>query len=93
MVSRNLADEVLLLSLGVPVLPCSAATTRMCYRLGLLQHSRPTLKNQRALGDMFDEKHYTALLLFFCDHADKLCTTDEPLCSECPLSKDCQGAK
>ncbi len=93
MVPRHLADEVLLLSLGVPVLPFSAATARMCYRLGLLENRRPTLKNQRMLESRFDEKYYPALHLFFCDYADKLCAADEPLCSECPLKRNCRGAK
>jgi endonuclease III len=93
MVQRAVADEVLLLSLGVPVLPCSAAAARMCHRLGLLANDRPMVKNQRVLAGMFDEQYYPSILLFFCDYAEKLCLPDEPLCNRCPLEKTCQGAK
>ena len=93
MVRRDLADEVLLLSLGVPVLPCSAATARMCCRLGLLQDDRPTVKNQRKLAKMFDEACFASLLLFFCDYAEKVCLPDEPLCNRCPIARTCRAGK
>jgi len=89
MVGRELADEVLLLSLGAPVLPCPPAALRMCYRLGLLDNERPTLKNQRALARTFDPRYYPPLLLFFCDYAEKKCLPDDPLCSDCPLDGHC----
>lgn len=90
MVRRDLADEVLLFSLGVPVLPCSSAAARMCCRIGLLDNERATLKNQRTLVKMFDEAYYPALHMFFCDYAEGICSSDEPACRECPLVRDCQ---
>ena len=90
MVRRDLADEVLLFSLGVPVLPLSEATARMCCRLGLIENDRPTLKNQRALSKLFDEACYASLHLFFCDHAEKLCRPDEPFCQRCPMRRHCR---
>ena len=89
MVHRDLADEVLLFSLGAPVLPLSEAAARMCYRLGLIDNDRPTLKNQRALAKLFDERQYASLHLFFCDHAGKLCRPEEPLCQRCPMRRHC----
>jgi len=89
MVQRDLADEVLLLSLRVPLLPCSSAAARMCYRLGLLDNDRPSLRNQRALASMFEEKYYPSLHLFFCDHAEKICLPEEPLCDRCPMERTC----
>ena len=88
-VQRDMADEVLLLSLDVPVLPLSAAVARMCYRLGFLENDRPTLKNQRALAKALDPHYFASLHLFFCDHAEKLCLTEGPLCGECPLERHC----
>ncbi len=64
-VPRDLADEVLLLSLDIPVFPLSADTARMCYRLGLLENDRPTVKNQRALERLFTEELYVPVHLFF----------------------------
>ena len=92
-VSRHLADEVLLLSLEAPVLPCPPAVTRLCHRFGLLEDDRSTLKNQKALQKVFGEDHYPSLHLFFCDFAEKLCLPDKPHCGECPLVKDCPSAK
>jgi len=89
MVAPRVADEVLLLSLGVDVLPCSDAAARMCHRLGLLENPRPTLKNQRALGKVFDKRYYTPLHFFFCDIAERACLTEEPACGECPMRKHC----
>ncbi len=88
-VERDLADEVLLMSMGVPVLPCSTGATRMAHRLGLLPNDRATVKNQRALSRLFDEELYATVHLFFCDHADKVCLPDEPLCDRCPLEASC----
>jgi endonuclease III len=91
MVQRPLADEVLLLSLCVPVLPCSEAAARMCHRMGLLEDSRPTLKNQRALASFFEESYYPSVHMFFCDYADKLCLPEDPLCDRCPVAGCCSN--
>jgi len=88
-VPRDVADEVLLLSLDVPVLPCSAAAARMSHRLGLLPDDRATVKNQRALAKAFEDDAYAPVHLFFCDYADKLCLPEEPLCERCPLGRMC----
>jgi endonuclease III len=88
-VRRDLADEVLLLSLRVPVLPISPAAARMCHRLGLLEDDRPTVKNQRALSRAFGEGYFAPLHLFFCDVAEKVCLPEEPLCDECPVCGFC----
>jgi endonuclease III len=93
MVQRDLADEVLLLSLDVPVLPFSGNVARMCHRLGLIENDRATMKNQRAVSRMFEEKVYASLHLFFCDHAEKLCLPDEPLCGRCPMKASCPSAR
>jgi endonuclease III len=89
MVRRDIADEVLLFSLGAAVLPLSDATARMCHRLGLIDDDRPTLKNQRALAKLFEERYYPSLHLFFCDHAEKLCRADDALCQRCPTQRHC----
>lgn len=91
-VQRDMADEVLLMSLLVPVLPFPAAVARMCHRLGLLENDRPTLKNQRTLSRLLKPRFYASLHLFFCDYAEKLCGIEEPLCGQCPLEPHCEGA-
>jgi endonuclease-3 len=93
LVRRELADEVLLLSLAVDVLPCSAAVGRMCHRLGLLDNPRPTLKNQRALAKTFDRAYFPTLHMFFCDYAEDVCLPEDPLCDRCPLAALCNGGK
>jgi len=89
MVARDVADEVLLFSLGANVLPLSPDTARMCFRLGLLDDDRPTLKNQRALARLFDEDHYACLHLLFSDCAAALCRVQDPLCQRCPVNSHC----
>ncbi|MFO8007600.1 MAG: hypothetical protein R6V05_07700 [Candidatus Brocadiia bacterium] len=91
-VPRDLADEVLLLSLDIPVLPLSADTARMCCRLGLLDNDRPTVKNQRALEKLFSEEHYVPLHLFFCDFGDRACLPEGPECTDCPAEDICPTA-
>jgi endonuclease III len=93
MVHRALADEVLLLSLGIAVLPCSAPAARMSHRLGLVDDDRPTLANQRALASLFEEHHYVPVHFVFCDFAEKLCLPDEPLCDRCPMNKACPQSR
>jgi endonuclease III len=93
MVPRELADEVLLLSLDVPVLPFSPAVARMCHRLGLIENDKPTLKNQKALARLFEEEHFAPVHLFFCDHAEKYCLEEAPLCDRCPLARACRNGK
>jgi endonuclease III len=91
-VPAPLIEEVLLLSLGMAVLPCSAAAARMCHRLGLLDNERLTVKNQRALENMFHERHYPSLHFFFCDVAEKLCLPEGPRCERCAFVSHCQHA-
>jgi endonuclease III len=92
-VDRSLADEVLLLSLGHPVLPLTPAAARMCFRLGLLDNPRPTLKNQRALAKLFEEEHFPAVHLFFCDIAESVCLPDDPLCGQCQMRRTCPSRR
>jgi len=91
MVDRPLADEVLLLSLGVPVLPFSAPAARMCHRLELLPNERPTLKNQRMLARLLDEDCFPVMHMFFCDFADKVCLAQQPLCQQCLAREICRA--
>jgi len=91
LVRRDLADEVLLLSLAVDVLPCSSAVGRMCHRLGLLDNPRPTLRNQRALAKVLDHTYFPTLHLFFCDYAEDVCLPENPLCDKCPVAHLCNG--
>ncbi len=93
MVQRDMADQVLLLSLGISVLPLSAEAARMCYRLGMLENERPTIRNQRAVTRLFEPELYTALHMFFADHAGKLCAPEEPGCTDCPLAPHCPSSQ
>ncbi|MGD2174960.1 MAG: hypothetical protein PVJ27_06115 [Candidatus Brocadiaceae bacterium] len=92
-VPRHLADEVLLLSLGVCVLPLSQATARVCFRFGMLENDRQTVKNQKALQKVFDERYYVPVHLFLCDRGERFCLPDSPDCDDCPLGQDCPTAR
>jgi endonuclease-3 len=92
-VSRDVADEVLLLSLDVPALPLSADAARMCHRLGMLDDDRPTIRNRRALERLIAPDHYVTLHLLFCDCAEAVCLPEEPRCKQCPMLKSCPSAR
>lgn len=91
-VPAHVADEVLLLSLHVPVLPCSPAAARMCWRLGLLDNPQPTVRNQMTLQSLFEKRYYVCTHLYFCDCAEQWCTVQEPGCHECALARLCPSA-
>jgi len=92
-VQRHLADEVLLLSLDVSVLPLSPDAARMCHRCGLLDDDRVTVKNQRRLMKLFDREYYVPLHMFFCDAAERYCRAEAPQCDECPVDGNCPAAE
>ena len=88
-VQRELANEVLMLSFGVPVFPCSEGIARMGYRLGLLETDRSTAKTQRLLTAILDPEHYAAVHLFLTDSAGKTCLPQEPRCQDCQMQQWC----
>jgi len=88
-VTRDLADEVLLFSLGADILPLSADAARMCRRLGLIPNERPTVQNQRALMDMWQPDVYPIVALFFADYARTVCRAEKPRHRDCPLEGLC----
>ncbi len=88
-VTRDLADEVLLFNYGYNKLPLTENGTRMCYRMGLIEKNTPTLKNQRALMDIWDREYYIGFTLFLHDYAADVCRADKPRHSKCPLEKLC----
>jgi endonuclease III len=92
-VRRDAADEVLLMSLDVPVLPLGEAAARMCHRLGLLPDAKTTMKNQRALVKLFGEDCLVPLHMFFCDYAERYCLPDQPVCNKCPMNRNCPYRK
>ena len=92
-VDRELANEVLLLSLGVAVFPCSEQIARTCHRLGLLDSEQPLANNQRVLTKTFDPQYYAVLHRFLFDTASRYCLAESPLCSECVLREHCVSAR
>jgi len=88
-VDRALADEVMLMSIDFPVMPLPSSSARMCYRLGLLESERATIKNQKALAKLLDEKHFAPIHLLLCDLGRWTCTPEEPKCKSCPMKKTC----
>jgi endonuclease-3 len=88
-VSRDIADEVLLMSMAVDVLPVSEAAARMCHRLGLIANDRVTLSNQKGLADLWEPDLYPALMFYFADEANGTCRHDKPRCVKCALKALC----
>lgn len=91
-VDREMANEVLMLSLERPVFPCNEFIARVCHRLGLLEDSRTTAKNQHKLTRLFDADYFPALHRYLCDFAGRYCLPEEPECGKCPMDKYCEQA-
>ena len=88
-VSDDLADEVLLFSAEVNVLPITEHSARMAYRLGLVPNARVTKKNQQRLGKLWEPEVYPAIAQFFLDHAPEMCEEKEPDHENCVLEELC----
>jgi endonuclease-3 len=86
---RDLADEVLLFSCNVDVLPVGDHTARVCHRLGLIPSDRATIESQKTLMSLWSADLYPNLSLFFTDHADAICQRDGPRCEKCILKPYC----
>ncbi len=87
--TRDLADEVLLFNYGYGRFPLTEHGTRMCFRMGLIDKQSPTLKNQRALLDMWDPQYHIGFALFLHDHGADICREERPRCTKCPVEKVC----
>jgi len=88
-VTRDLADEVLLFSRRVSVLPLSAGAASICYRLGLIRTERPTLENQKSLMEIWPEEHYASVTLLLVDYAKSVCRSAGARCRECGMKSVC----
>ena len=88
-VPRDLGDEVLLFIRKADLLPVGEDTARMCYRLGLVDNDRATLKNQKALMKLWDTDVYPVVAQFFADNARTICRQDEPRHGKCSLDSLC----
>lgn len=88
-VGRHVADEVLLMSLQVDVLPLSDEGARLCCRLGLTGNERPTLANQKTLMAYWDPALYAGLTLYFSDEPKSICRLEAPRCSQCGMKSVC----
>ena len=95
---REFANEILMMSLRVPLLPCPEDTVRICYRLGLLEkEERPgkrlpmpaALSAYPLLSELLEERYYPSLHLFFCDLAKDACLEENPKCDRCLQQKYC----
>ena len=92
-VDREMANEVLMLSMEKAVFPCSKPIARVCHRLGLLEDDRPTAKNQQRLTRLFDEDFFPVLHRYLCDFAGRHCLPDVPECKGCPMNEECVSAE
>ncbi len=88
-VNRDLTDEVLLFNYGANKFPLTKPGSRMCYRMGLIEKPSPTLKNQRALMEMWDQEYFIGFTLFLHDYGDPVCKAEKPKHHKCPVEELC----
>jgi len=87
--SRDLADEVLLFSREVELLPVGEQAARVSYRLGLIRTERPTINNQKVMMALWDPDLYPNLALLFLDYGNSVCLRGEARCKSCALRSVC----
>lgn len=81
---------VVLHGLGGHAIPLDGPTIRVLRRLGVLDGESESLESLRGTIEHFVPKAKgSAFVELLSQHADQLCTNDNPKCSKCPLLDDC----
>jgi endonuclease-3 len=89
-VDRDEANLVLLLGLGDPVMPVDSDVLRASKRMGVVSNSATKLQAQRALENVLEGEDLHACYLALREHARRICLTDSPSCTNCPVRGECR---
>ena len=88
-VGPKTAAIVLLFSFGRPALPVDTHVWRVTKRLGLIDEGTSREKAHILLEDIVPQDCIYSLNYNLVRHGRKICRAQNPLCSECILSKRC----
>jgi endonuclease-3 len=87
-VGRKTANLVVTLGFGKPGICVDTHVHRITNRLGWVRTGHPD-RTEQALREILPRRHWIAINETFIRHGQQVCRPTSPVCSDCPVSKDC----
>ena len=87
-VGRKTANVVLAVLWDIPALAVDTHVGRVANRLGI-SDSKDPLKIEQDVTSQFPPEKWNLFHRLFIWHGRKICAARKPLCSECPIAKEC----
>jgi endonuclease-3 len=87
-VGRKTANLVVTLGFGKPGICVDTHVHRISNRLGWVETSHPD-KTEQALREILPRRHWIPINETMVRHGQQICKPTSPICSGCPIAKDC----
>jgi endonuclease-3 len=87
-VGRKTANLVVTLAYGKPGICVDVHVHRICNRLGWVETRHPD-ETEQALRGILPRRHWIPINETLVRHGQQVCTPISPLCSSCPVARDC----
>jgi endonuclease-3 len=87
-VGRKTANLVVTLGFGKPGICVDTHVHRISNRLGWVETAHPD-KTEQALRDFLPARHWIPINETLVRHGQETCKPISPVCSDCPVEKDC----
>jgi endonuclease-3 len=87
-VGRKTANLVVTLGFGKPGICVDTHVHRISNRLGWVVTDHPD-KTEQALREILPRKHWIPINETLVRHGQQICKPTSPICSGCPVEKDC----
>ena len=88
---REELDAVLMVALGAPVLPASAALSRVARRLGLAGRKATRVQAHRLASENLAPRSYREFYSLAAEHAAGRCREEKPECGGCGVRPLCRS--
>ena len=87
-VGRKTANVVLIKAFGRPAMPVDTHVFRVANRIGLAKARTPKMVEAQ-LEEIIPKQKLAAAHFYLIHHGRTICTARRPLCSQCPVAKNC----
>jgi endonuclease-3 len=87
-VGRKTANLVVTLGFGKPGICVDTHVHRITNRLGWVRTGHPD-KTEQALREILPPRHWIPINETMVRHGQQVCKPTSPICSSCPVAKDC----
>ena len=87
-VGRKVANCVLTISFNQDVIAVDTHVHRISNRIGWVKTNNPE-KTEKELEKLFPKSHWKLINYTLVSFGKKICKPINPLCSECPINKQC----